>query len=321
MATRGARPALLSDRIPYSAIVDRPPLPLPGGARIAVWTIVNVEHWSIERAMPRTVLPPPMGQPLLPDLANWSWHEYGMRVGFWRIRDALHKYGVVPTFAVNGSVITQYPRIAEAALERDWEFMGHGFLQGPMHKVEDQRGSIRATVEAIRKFSGKAPRGWESPGLTETDETIDFLAEEGIEYVADWVLDDQPTRIRTSTGSIVSVPYTVETNDITMFALQHHADREWLDRGKAQFDRLYDEGADISRVMAISTHCYLSGAPHRIRYLEMLYEHILSKPGVCVWTGEQILDWYLAQTAGAGRRGKPPSTTKRAPARAGTRRR
>ena len=72
------------DRVPYSAIIDRPPLKLPGGAHMAVWTIVNVEEWAIERNMPRTILPPPMGQPLQPDLPNWAWHEYGMRVGFWR---------------------------------------------------------------------------------------------------------------------------------------------------------------------------------------------------------------------------------------------
>ncbi len=299
MATRRNQLPLLSDRIPYSAIVDRPPLSLPNQARIAVWSIVNVEHWSIERAMPRTVLPPPMGQPLLPDLPNWAWHEYGMRVGFWRLFDCMGQFGITPTFAVNGSVISKYPRIANAAKKAGWEFMGHGFVQGPMHHVADQRQAIRDTVNAIKRFTGKAPRGWESPGLTETADTIDLLAEEGIEYVADWVLDDQPTRIRTSTGSVVSVPYTVETNDINLFALQHHSSEEWLKRGIAQFDRLYDEGASIRRVMAISTHAYLSGVPHRIGYLEKLYQHILSKPEVCVWTGGQIYDWYVDQTGGA----------------------
>ena len=180
------------ERVPYSAIVDRPPLVLPGGARMVVWTIVNVEDWGIERPMPRTVLSPPMGQPLLPDLPNWAWHEYGMRVGFWRLLDCLQKFGVTPTLAINGVVCRNYPRIAQAAKDAGWEFMGHGWLQTPMHKVEDQRAAIRDTIEAIRAFSGKPPRGWESPGLTETFETIDHLAEAGIEYVADWVLDDQP---------------------------------------------------------------------------------------------------------------------------------
>ena len=283
---------LPKDRIPYSAIVDRPPLKLPGGARIAVWTIVNVEEWSIERNMPRTVLPPPYGQPLLPDLPNWAWHEYGMRVGVWRFFEVLAKYGIQATLALNGSVIESYPPVVQAALKAGWEFMGHGWIQRPMHHVEDPKTAIADTVAAIRDFTGKKPRGWESPGLTETYETIDLLREAGIEYVADWVLDDQPCTIRTAHGPMVSVPYTVEMNDIAMMALQHHPSGEWLRRGIDSFDRLYQEGEQSARVMAISVHPYITGVPHRIGYFEKLYEYIRQRPGVMLWTGEQILDWY-----------------------------
>jgi peptidoglycan/xylan/chitin deacetylase (PgdA/CDA1 family) len=286
----------LSERVPYSAIVDRKPLPLPGGARIAVWTIVNVEEWSIERPMPRTVLSPPMstnaGQPLLPDLPNWAWHEYGMRVGFWRFVEVLQKFRITPTLAINGSVCRSYPRVAKAALDAGWEFIGHGFVQRPMHHVEDQKAAIRDTIAAIREFTGRAPRGWESPGLTETETTADLLKEAGIEYVADWVLDDQPCLIETKSGPLVSIPYTVEMNDIAMMMLQHHPSREWLQRGIDHFDRLYAESERITRVMAISIHPYITGAPHRIGYLERLYEYIGVRPGVLMWTGEQILDWY-----------------------------
>jgi peptidoglycan/xylan/chitin deacetylase (PgdA/CDA1 family) len=255
--------------------------------------------------MPRTVLSPPMGQPLLPDLPNWAWHEYGMRVGFWRIFECMQKLGVTPTLALNGIVCRNYPRVAQAAKDAGWEFLGHGWLQQPMHKLEDQRAAIRDTMEAIRAFTGKAPRGWESPGLTETLETIDHLAEAGIEYVADWVLDDQPVYIATAHGPIVSVPYTVEINDIVMMLVQHHPAEEMLRRGRDQFDRLYAESATSRRVMAISVHPYISGVPHRIRYLEELYRHVLGKPGVVHWTGGQIADWYRSQvpppTAGQGR--------------------
>ena len=280
------------DRVPYSAIVDRPPLALPGGARVAVWTIVNVEEWSIERPMPRMVLSPPLGQPLQPDLPNWAWHEYGMRVGFWRLAEVLKKFGVKATLAINGSVCKTYPRVAKAALEAGWEFMGHGYVQRPMHHVEDQRGAIKQTIEEIRAFTGKAPRGWESPGLTETFDTIDWLAEAGIEYVADWVLDDQPVQIRTATKPVVSIPYTVELNDIPMMLLQSHPSAEWLRRGIDHFDRLYAEGATSARVMAISVHPYITGVPHRIGYLERLYEYLRQRPGVLMWKGEEILDWY-----------------------------
>jgi allantoinase len=283
---------LPKDRVPYSAIVDRPALSLPNGARLAVWTIVNVEEWSIERNMPRTVLPPPYGQPLMPDLPNWAWHEYGMRVGFWRFLDALNKFGLKATLAINGSVCKSYPRVAEAGLKAGWEFMGHGYIQRPMHHLEDQRQQIFDAVAAIKAFTGKRPRGWESPGLTETYDTIDWLKEAGIEYVADWVLDDQPCTIQTAHGPMVSVPYTVEMNDIAMMVLQNHPSEEWLRRGIDQFDRLYAEGEKSARVMAISVHPYITGVPHRIGYLEKLYEYILQRPGVLMWTGEQILDWY-----------------------------
>jgi len=137
------------ERITYSAIVDRPRLELPGSARMVVWPIVNVENWDIQGPMPRAVLPPPMGNPLIPDLPNWAWHEYGMRVGFWRIYDMLREFKIIPTLAINGTVCDVYPRVAGAALEAGWEFMGHGYIQTPMHKVENQRENIQQTIKTI----------------------------------------------------------------------------------------------------------------------------------------------------------------------------
>jgi allantoinase len=284
-------------RIPYQSIHKRPALKLPNDARVAVWTIVNVENWNPRAPMPRTVIPPPMGQPLLPDVPNWAWHEYGMRVGFWRFVDALGSRNLKATFAINGSVCRIYEEACAAARDAGWDFMGHGFEQRPMHKVDDQRKAIVDTINAIKDFTGKPPRGWESPGMTETDETIDILAEEGIEYVADWVLDEQPFPIKTRTGNIVSVPYTVEVNDVVISAVQQHPSDEILRRGRDHFDRLYLDGAKSPRVMAISIHPYLTGAPHRIKYLEALYDYILGHEGVVMWTGAEILDWYREQSA------------------------
>jgi peptidoglycan/xylan/chitin deacetylase (PgdA/CDA1 family) len=286
----------LSDRVEYQAIVDRPRLRLPDGARIAVWVIVNVEEWSIERAMPRTVLPPPMGQPLLPDVPNWAWHEYGMRVGFWRILDALKARGITATFALNGNVCNVYPRVAGAAKEAGWEFMGHGFVQRPMHHVDDEREQIARTMETIKAFTGEPPVGWESPGLTETNETLDLLAEAGIEYVANWVLDDLPTEIATRHGSILSVPYTVETNDIVVNALERQPSDALARRASDQFARLYSEGADNARVMAISVHPYITGVPHRIGHFERLLDHLMAHAGVAWMTGAGIASWYRHAT-------------------------
>jgi len=254
--------------------------------------IVNVEDWDIQGPMPRTVLPPPSGAQVIPDVPNFAWSEYGMRVGFWRLKSALDKHKIKATLAINGSVCLTYPRIAEASREAGWEFMGHGFIQKPMHQLEDQRAAIQKSVDVIRKFTGKAPSGWLGPGLTETPETLDFLAEAGLQYVADWVNDDQPYEIKTAHGPLFSIPYSLELNDIPMMVLQHHEAGEFFRRAKDQFETLYAEGAKSARVMAIAVHPYITGVPHRIKYFEKTLAYLKRQKGVLFWTGEQILEWY-----------------------------
>ena len=285
------------ERFDYSAILDRPALRLPRSARVAVWTIVNVEEWDIQGPMPRTVLPPPGGGSVVPDVPNWAWHDYGMRVGFWRLKGALDRARIKATLAINASVCLSYPRVAEAARDAGWEFMGHSFVQKPLHAVADQREVIRKSVETIRQFTGKPPRGWLGPGLTETWETLDVLAEEGFEYVSDWVNDDQPYEIKTTSRPLVLVPYTLEINDIPMMLIQHHESHVLFDRARDQFDRLYEEGGRAARVMAIAVHPYISGVPHRIKYFEQIYAYMKKRRGVWFCRGEEILDWYRASAA------------------------
>jgi peptidoglycan/xylan/chitin deacetylase (PgdA/CDA1 family) len=282
------------ERFDYSAIVDRKPWKLPGGARIAVWTIVNVEEWDIEKPMARQYLTAPQGVATVPDVPNWAWHEYGMRVGFWRLHEALVKRKIRATTSINANVCNAYPRVAEAMREAGWEFMGHAVKQGAMHVQPDQRAVIRDSIQIISKFTGKKPKGWLGPGLTETWETLDLLAEEGIEYVSDWVNDDQPYAIRTTHGPLVSVPYTLELNDIPMMVIQHHESSAWVQRCRDQFDRLYAEGAKQPRVMAIAVHPYIHGVPHRIKYFEAVYDYMRKKKGVWFTTGEEIYEWWKA---------------------------
>ena len=285
---------LPNERFDYSPIAARRPWTLPKGARIAVWTIVNVEEWDIEKAMARQYLTAPQGVATIPDVPNWAWHEYGMRVGFWRLYDALRKRKIRATTSINASVCKSYPPVAQAMLDADWEFMGHGVKQGAMHLLPDQRAAIREAIDLLRSFTGKAPKGWMGPGLTETWETLDLLREEGIEYVADWVNDDQPYEMRTSGGTMVSVPYTLELNDIPMMVIQHHTSDAWVQRCKDQFDRLYAEGAKNPRVMALAVHPYNAGVPHRIKYFEAVYDYMARKKGVWLTTGQDIYEWYRA---------------------------
>jgi len=285
---------LPADRFDYTPITARRPFKLPKGARVAVWTIVNVEEWDIEKPMARQYLSAPQGVATVPDVPNWAWHEYGMRVGIWRIIEALAKRKIRATTAINANVCRAYPAVAQAMRDARWEFMGHGVKQGALHLVPDQRQVIRESIALIREFTGTKPKGWLGPGLTETWETLDVLAAEGIEYVCDWVNDDQPYQIKTTSGTLVSVPYTVELNDIVMMVIQHHPSAEWLQRAKDQFDRLHAEGARSPRVMALAVHPYISGVPHRIKYFEAVYDYIRKQKGVWMATGEEIYECYAA---------------------------
>jgi allantoinase len=289
---------LPTERISYSPIHTRPALKLPGGARMVVWTIVNVEEWDINQPMPRTVLTPPAGGSPMPDIPNWAWHEYGNRVGFWRMLEVLDNLGIKAALAINGSAIGAYPAIAEAARTRGWEFMGHGYTQTNMQKVANESEDIAKTTRAIRECTGKAPRGWLGPGLTETWNTPDLLVEHGYDYVCDWVLDDEPVVLKTKTKPILNVPYTQECNDVAMMLIQHHQGIEYFQRASDQFDQLYEDSKTSARVMALVVHPYIMGAPHRLKYYRMILEKIKGKADVLFWTGEEIADWFFSQRPG-----------------------
>lgn len=290
---------LPTERISYSAITQRPRLRLPGGARMAVWIIVNVEEWNPRETMPRTVLTPPAGGAPMPDIPNWAWHEYGNRVGFWRLLDVFDDLNVPAALAINGSAITAYEPIARAAMDRNWEFIGHGFSQKNMQKVENEAEDIARTTEVIERYTGKRPRGWLGPGLTETWETPDLLVEAGYDYVCDWVLDDEPVVLKTRTRPILNIPYTQECNDVAMMLIQHHKAREYHDRAVDQFEQIYSDARKSARIMALVIHPYIMGAPHRARYFRKAVERIRDHEDVAFMTGEQIHDWYLRERPNA----------------------
>ncbi len=292
-AGRSKQRLLPTDRIAYSAIADRPALKLPDHARMVVWVIVNVEEWDPTEPMPRTVLAPPAGGSPMPDVPNWAWHEYGNRVGFWRFVEVFDALSIPAVLAINGSALAAYPPIVRAAVERNWEFIGHGFTQRNMQKVKNEGADIRRTRDVIREATGKAPRGWLGPGLTETWETPDLLVEEGYDYVADWVLDDQPVWLKTRGKPLLNLPYTQECNDVAMMLIQHHKASEYCDRALDQFEQIYADAAASARVMALVVHPYIMGAPHRLKYFRRALEVMREKRDVKFWTGAQIADWFL----------------------------
>jgi allantoinase len=287
---------LPKERLPFSPITDRPPLALPGGARVVLWPVLALEEWDIARAMARTVIPPPQGPPLLPDVANWSWHEYGMRVGFWRLHRMFTRLGISPTITINAVVCDSYPQVVNACLDSGWEITAHGYEHIPMPRIENQPEAIERAIDVITKFTGQRPRGWWGPGLAHTFDTLDYLAAAGIEYIGDWVLDDEPVTLRTTTTPVVALPYNFEIHDLVLMFQGQRSDAVYQ-RAMDYFECLYEESAERPKIMAIACHAYLSGSPHRIGHVARMLETISRREGVEVWNGSRILDWYKDQSA------------------------
>jgi allantoinase len=277
-------------RFPYSAIVDRPPLRWPNGARVAVWVIPNIEHFYFDR--PATSVEK---SGLMPDVLNYSWRDYGVRVGIWRMMEIMERHGVKGTVALNSDVCHHYPRIIEAGKQLGWEWLGHGESNSVLINQQaeaEERALIEKVVRTITKSIGTAPRGWLSPALSETVRTLDILAENGIEYVGNWVNDEQPYPIRVKSGAMYSIPYSIEMNDIPAFIGLHQSPETFGQMICDQFDVLYEDGARTGRVMSICLHPFLIGHPHRSKYFDCALAHIRSRQEVWFAMGGEIIDWY-----------------------------
>ncbi|WP_437998067.1 polysaccharide deacetylase family protein [Sorangium sp. So ce185] len=207
----------------------------------------------------------------------------------------MEKHGVKGTAALNADVCRYYPRIIEGGNALGWEWMAHGTNNSTLingQSEEEERQLIGSVIETVRQSTGQRPRGWLSPGLTESHRTLDLLAAAGIEYVANWVNDEQPYPMRVKSGSVLSLPYSVEINDYTAFLEQGQSGETFGRMICDQFDVLYEDGARSGRVMAICLHPFLSGHTHRSKYLARALAHITSRREVWVTTGGEIADWY-----------------------------
>lgn len=267
---------------------------LPNDANIAVWVIPNIEHYKIDQ--PSTAIYPP-GTEYTPDVLNYGWRDYGVRAGIWRLMDVFDTHEVPATVALNAEVCDQYPEIIEAGLERGWEFMGHGTTNAQPHvdlTEGEERELIRTTKNTIEMATGDPPRGWLGPELAETFQTPDLLAEEGFQYVCDWCNDDQPYPLHVREGELLSIPYSIEINDIPMFLTYGLTPPQFEQTIVDQFDVLYEEGKQPgnAKVMAIALHPFLTGLPFRSKYLDNALSYITNHDDVWITTGAEIASHY-----------------------------
>ena len=279
-----------NERYAYWPMPDRPRIQWPDGARIAFWIIPNIEHFRFERP---TADVGPMA--MSPDIPSFAQRDYGPRAGIWRMMDVMDKYGLRATVALNSDVCRFYPQVIKAGVERKWEWMGHGITNSERLVGMDEareRSTIQEVVKTITEKTGAKPNGWLGPGLSETNDTPDLLAEAGITYVADWCADDQPFPMRVKSGRMISVPYSQELNDIPAFMRKGMTPEQFFGTVCDQFDVLYEEGERGGRVMALALHPFLTGHPFRSKWLDWALHHITSHDRVWLTTGGEIAAWY-----------------------------
>lgn len=270
------------------ALEARPAWRWPNGARIAVWVIPNIEVF--DPGFPIDSKGP------VPDTRGLAARDYGNRVGVGRIRRLLKDFEFKATAAVNAGVADHYPDLLEAVTADGWETMGHGDYNNrplPDYEPGTEAALIESCLSRLAKATGKRPRGWLSPGLRETEGTLANLVAAGVDYVADWIIDDQPTILDVDGArTITSVPYTLEINDKAAFDRNLLTPDEFAAMAKRQFDYLYAEAEHTAMVFALALHPFLSGLPHRVSALEAILSHIRKHDDVWSATGSEMVDAF-----------------------------
>lgn len=289
---------------PFVPLPQRGRLTWPDGKRLAVIVTVNLEHWDLTKdtsapyyAGGPAILPDPLPGNVA-DLPNFSWREYGQRVGVWRLFDAFDAAGVPASCTCNAKIALERRPILDAALARGWEIVAHNYEQGDLltryaHDPAGERAVVGETIRVLEGAIGRRPAGWLSSSLRGTPRTPEILAEHGLIYFCDLMNDDQPYLITTAKGPVVAVPYSIEINDFTLLARRGLTNEAALAVMKECFDVLYAEGAQSGMMMNIGLHPHVIGVPHRIRLLRDFLAYAAGFDGVWWATREQVARHYL----------------------------
>jgi len=291
-------------RYPYIPLPDRKPLTFPGGKRVAVIVTFNLETWDLIKDTDRpyyaggpAILPNNMPGNV-PDYPNYTWREYGQRVGIFRMFDAMDKYNVKPSCTTNAVTFDRRQCMIDAALERDCEILAHNYEQGELltdyaYDIEKERDVILRSLKAYETYIGRKAKGWLSSSLRGTLNTAGILAQNGLTFYCDIMNDDQPFMINTDNGPIVGVPYSNEINDFTLVTRRGHTTDEVSAILREELSVLYEEGKQSMRIMNVGLHPHVSGRAYRNRSLLEFLEYATSLEDVWWATREEIAEWYM----------------------------
>jgi len=293
----------------YVPLPKRAPLRWPNGARVALILTFNLETWDLTK--PTTKPYYAGGPPILPDVLpgdtpdfpNYTWREYGQRVGLWRLLDMFDEMGAKASCTTNAVTFERRGAMTDAILERGWELLAHNWEQGELlsdfaKDPEREREIVLASLAQFEKYTGRKSKGWLSSSLRSTLQTASILAEYGCTFYCDIMNDDQPYLIRTPKGPIVSTPYSNEINDFTLLTRRNYTTDQYRDILIEELDVLYTEGEKTGRIMNVGIHPHVSGRAHRVRALREFIAHAKTLPGVWWATREEIAAWYLENHEG-----------------------
>lgn len=280
---------------PFELSTDAPPLEPLDGARVLVNVVLNLEHWSLDSPMPRAALPAPHGVTVVPDVANHSWVLYGLRAGMPRLANALAPLGAAVTVALNADVIDHYPQVADMVAELGWEVVAHGVRQRSIQGYDAEAPVITEAIQRISQRFGPV-RGWLSPGMNQTDNSLRLMREHGLDFNHDWMLDDRPVWLQTASGPILGLPYTLTLNDVVAYVVEGQPDGTLADRVlRSLLVHRAEASVGAPQVVPIGLHPHVMGVAHRIGEIETIVAAIVEANDVKACTSSQIHDWYAGQ--------------------------
>jgi peptidoglycan/xylan/chitin deacetylase (PgdA/CDA1 family) len=292
------RPLKSHGRYSYSAITRRRDYRWPGRKRLAVYIGFNVEHFDFGAGLGAALGP----KSPEPDVLNFSWRDYGNRVGVWRCLELFDSLKLQVGALINTALYDYCPEVVEALVKRGDELIGHGHTnserQGDLNEAQEKELLLYCR-KAIQKHSKVTPLGWLSPWISESAVTPDLLQETGYKYTLNWCHDDQPVEMKTRAGKLWSIPYPQELNDIPMIVARQMDGRDFADMIVDNFDEMLRQSKDQPLVMGIALHPYLVGQPYRLRHLRRALQLVVKSNRVWLTTPGRILDAVMPDRSAA----------------------
>ncbi len=281
-------------------IVTRPPGSWPGGRALAVYVALNLEAYAFGEGLSEDIVPG-SGQP---DVLNWSWREYGNRVGAWRLLDEFKAAGMPASLLVNSAIFERHAALVEAYRKAGAAIVAHGRTNSESQaglEAAAERSLIEGARDGIAVHVGAAPQGWLGPWIAETERTPELLHAAGFGYSLDWCMDDQPVWLAVEGGGrLLSLPYPQELNDSNAIVARRHSAAEFAAMIVDQFDEMREQARQgVPLVMGVALHAYVAGQPFRLRALRKALRHIATaNPDVWLATTDQIAaHWRAASMA------------------------